>query len=238
MRTGPAGCLGLIACLALAPAATAQVAWEVGLKGGVGLGKVTGDTRFFDSDGVDTIDGDIKNTRTGFAGGGFAIANINERFGIRLEALYSQKGGQGDISVTGHSIPNGSITGTLTFKFDYFEIPLLAVGSFPAGEKARIDIFGGPAIAFNTAAKLKLEAEGQSAETDFKDFVKSTDFGIALGAGVTVLASPAINVVIDGRYEFGLTKIPDNTGGESVDLKNGGFAFMAGLSFPVGQGAS
>ena len=43
-------------------------------------------------------------------------------------------------------------------------------------------------------------------------------------------------MVIDGRYTIGLTEVPDVT--PSEDLKNAGFAFLGGISFPVGGSGS
>ena len=122
------------------------------------------------------------------------------------------------------------------FKLDYFEFPLLAVGSFPAGEKVRIDLFGGPTLAFNTSAKIRLEFLGEEEDDDIKSDTKSTDFGVAVGAGLTILAGESVNVVLDGRYTIGLTNWVD-VENATDEIKNNSLAFMAGLSFPIGQGA-
>ena len=229
-----AAIVGLMLYLAAGPAA-AQVTWEVGFKGGVDLGKLTGDTGFSASftDGFNTLDfdGDISDFRTGFAGGGFATARISDAFGIRFEVLYAQKGGKGSVNMTFNGTPAG--TADITFKLDYVEIPVLAVGSFPAGNSARMNVFGGPSIAFKTGAKVKTEFQGQSDEQDAGDTTETTDFGFAAGAGVAIAASPTMSLVIDGRYTFGLSKVFKS--GE--DLKNGGLALMAGLSFPLGGGS-
>ena len=176
--------VGILVCLSGRPAA-AQVRWEAGFKGGVGLGKLTGDTGFSVSftDGVDTFafSGDISDYRTGFVGGGFATGNFSDAFGIRLEVLYAQKGGTGSVVVTFNGAPAGSAD--ITFKLDYLEIPILGVASFPAGSATKMNVLGGPVVAFNTSAKLKAESQGQSNEQDISD-VESTDFGFAVGAGV------------------------------------------------------
>jgi opacity protein-like surface antigen len=223
--------IGLLLCLT-AGLSAAQPTWEIGVKGGVGLAKLTGDTGLNASftDGVDTIDltGDIGDSRTGFTGGGFAAAQFSEAFGLRLEVLYAQKGGKGPLNVAFNGNPAG--TADVTFKLDYIELPILAVGTFPAGSGSRVNVFGGPTIAFNTGSNIKTEAQGQSDEQDIGDTVEGTDFGFAAGAGLKFAATPKMNIVVDGRYTFGFSKIP--TTGE--DIKNGGMSFMAGLSFPLG----
>lgn len=214
-----------------ATAASAQLTWEAGFKGGLGLGKLRGDTGFSESfsDGTNTVDitGDISDFRTGFAGGGFLTARINDSFGIRLEALFTQRGGTGPLDVAVNGSPAG--TADVTFKLDYFEIPLLAVGSFPAGARSKFNLFGGPAVAFKTSANLRVEAQGVADEQDIGDTVESTDFGFTAGAGVSIAATERVSFVIDGRYTLGLSKIP-NTG---EDLKNNNLVFMAGISFPL-----
>src|SRR5262245_46347112 len=209
--------------------------WEAGFKGGIALPKLNGDTGISASftDGVDNFDvtGDVKDSRTAFAGGGFATAKVNEQFSVRIEALYAQKGGKGPLDV----FVNGFFAGTadVSIQLSYIEIPVLFVGSFPAGAKTKIDLFAGPAVGFKTGADLKIEAQGVSDKTDFSDQVKSTDFGMTIGAGTRLPASEKVGIVIDGRYSFGLSSIAEDSG---VSIKNQGFVFMAGLSFPLGGG--
>lgn len=222
-----------IVCLMAGPVA-AQTKWSGGIKGGVSLAQISGDTGFTDTftDGVNIIDlfGDVGDTRTGFIGGGFVTADVNEKFGIRAELLYAQKGGAGTLNVNVNSAPAG--TADLTFKLDYIEIPVLLVGTFPTQGSTKISVFGGPAVAFNTSSKLKFDVQGQTDEQDIGDSVESTDFGLAVGAGVSFPASARARIVIDGRYNFGFSKFPKS--GE--DLKNRDLVFMAGFSFPFGAG--
>jgi opacity protein-like surface antigen len=223
-----------IVCLIAGPVA-AQTKWSGGIKGGVSLAKIGGDTGFSDSftDGVDVIDlfGDVGDTRTGFIGGGFVTADVNEKFGFRVELLYAQKGGAGTLNVNLNGVPAG--TADLTFKLDYFEVPVLLVGTIPTQGSTKLSVFGGPTIAFNTGSKLKFDVQGQANEQDIGDTVESTDFGLALGAGVSFPASARARIVIDGRYTLGFSKFP-NTG---EDLKNRDIVFMAGFSFPLGGGS-
>jgi hypothetical protein len=223
-----------IVCLSVALPAAAQLTWEAGVKGGVGLAKLTGDTESTETIGTVTVTENADSYRTGFSGGGFATAKITKDFGIRLEALYSQKGGKGTFT---YDDGVSTVNGDLTYKLDYFEVPLLAVGTFAAGTKTMIDVFGGPVLGFKTGANLLLEADGQEDETDIGDEVKGTDFGFAVGAGLTILAHPKANVVIDGRYTFGLSEVPESAP-EDFNLKNSDIVFMAGVSFPLGSGAS
>jgi hypothetical protein len=227
----------LVLSLAAHPV-VAQVTWELGFKGGVGAHKLTGDTGFsdsFDAGGgtIVTVQGDLKDSRTGFTGGAFATAMIKPSYGIRIEGLYSQKGGKGDVNFFVDGVPAG--TEQATFEFNYVEFPILLVGSFPAaGKGAKLQVLAGPTIGFKTTSQLKEEFEGQSDKTDITG-IKGTDFGATLGLGARVPASEKVGLLIDGRYTFGLTNtVSDGTG----TLKNGGFSFTVGLSFPLGSGGT
>jgi hypothetical protein len=60
------------------------------------------------------------------------------------------------------------------------------------------------------------------------DEVKSLDFGLALGAGVTFPAGSR-TLSVDLRYTAGLTDWPDID--EDVSNKNGGWLAMLGIGF-------
>ncbi len=229
--------VGVIGALLMFPAWTdtlAQPSWEIGLKTGVGTTKLSGDdvknfSFFVDTDNF--IEGDIGDMRLGFVGGGYGTIHVNDQFGVRLEALYFQKGGKGDITGEVGGVP---FTGDLTFKVDYFEVPLLAVFSFPAGPSGTFDVFAGPALGFNLTGEMETEitVAGESVtETQDLEDIKSTDFGGVLGAGFT-LSLTSVDLFADARWEYGFTKIIDTE--DEVDLKNNAFAFMIGVGFPLG----
>lgn len=252
-------------CFAGWTGASAQ-SLEFGIKAGLGLAKLMGDdatvqecfelepifigAEIFYLDGC--ITDDVGDTKTGFVGGAYATARINPQFGIRLEALYLQKGGKGKISGTLDLLDGGfnevgtvSVTGENKLTLDYVEIPLLAVYSFPLSPTANVDLFAGPAIAFNTKAEFESsaticldgECEPLLSETDdIKDIVKDTDFGGVIGAGFSFKLSRA-TLFGEGRWTYGFSEIIDDPsllpGESNPDLKNSAFAFMLGLQFPL-----
>ena len=110
-------------------------------------------------------------------------------------------------------------------KLDYIEIPLFAVAEFKAAEKMMVNVYAGPSLGILASAKMEDE--------DIKDYVKSTDFGIAGGVGFTYDIE-TVKILLEGRYTLGLTSIDDS--GEDADVKNGNFAVMAGFSIPFGGG--
>jgi len=225
--------IGFLGALLLFPMwtdAIAQTTWEIGLKAGMGGAKLTGDdvkSFTFFVDELNYVEGDVEDMKMGFVGGGYATAHFAKQFGVRLEALYVQKGGTGDLTGEFDGFP---FQVEMSFKLDYIEFPLLAVVSFPAGTSGTFDLFAGPAVAFNLNAELEVEAEGQSASEDIEN-ASSTDFGGVVGAGFT-LALTSVNLFADARWEWGFTNIVDSD--LDADIKNNAFGFMIGVGFPLG----
>jgi hypothetical protein len=243
-----------VVCFVTWASVSAQPSWDLGFKAGLGLTKLSGDdTKGAESIYMDlgegwyaegTITEDIGDMKLGFVGGAYATAHINERFGVRLEALYFKKGGEGDNSgqlfvYDEFDILMGviDVSGKNTVTLDYFEIPLLAVFSFPAGATTTFDVFAGPALAFKTAAEFETEVtlsvEGYSqtaTETvDIGDEVNGTDFGGVLGAGLTFNLT-TVSLFAEARWTFGFTNVPED---DDADFKNSAFGFMVGLGIPL-----
>lgn len=199
-----------IACMAglvaFAADAGAAAKWSAGVKGGVALGDVSGD-----SITVDT------SMRTGFAGGAFVSAKFTDQFGARLEGLYVQKGAEADDPSSGDKI---------TLKYDYIEFPLLFVAHLPAGESFCFDIFAGPTFGFNVKAEAK-DADAAAA-VDIKDFTESFEFGAAVGVGGEYALS-SLSIIGDARYSLGATDV-DKDGG----FKTRTIEIMLGVAFPLG----
>ncbi|MDH3217122.1 MAG: PorT family protein [Candidatus Krumholzibacteria bacterium] len=190
--------------------ARAQPTWDVGLKPGFNIANLAGD----DADSLST------DSRIGFVGGVFAAVHVTDVFGVRVEGLYTQKGGTDDISGV-----------DITVKLDYFEFPLLAVVSVPVAENVSFDAFAGPAIAFNINSKVKGEQGGLQAEIDIDELVKEVDFGGVVGIGWSFDTGPA-SILIDGRWTFGVTSFDD---ADDTDVKNSAFSFTGGVAIPLGS---
>ncbi|HEX5133333.1 MAG TPA: porin family protein, partial [Candidatus Krumholzibacteria bacterium] len=153
--------------------------------------------------------------------------DVSDRFGIRLEALYHMKGASED-----------SAGVAATVKLDYLEFPVLVVGQVPVSESATLSAFAGPVVAFNTKGELAASASGVSGAVDIKDYIASFEFSLAFGLGASFDAGSVV-IDLDGRYQLGLTSVDDGLGqvlgsATDLDIKNQGWAFMAGIGFPVG----
>jgi hypothetical protein len=207
--------LTAIFILVASTGAFAQLTWEIGAKGGLSFSDFIGDDA--DSTGVTDM-------RMGFVGGAFVTAHINDDFAVRVEGLYVQKGTTCDELGIDEKI-----------KLDYFEVPILAVIKLPASEKFEVNGFAGPTIAFNITSEYTAEGDFMGTPIDITEDledVKSTDFGLTVGAGFAYDLGSA-KIVFDGRWVYGLTSIDDST--EDFNIKNSSFALRAGIAIPIGK---
>ncbi|MGB5287559.1 MAG: porin family protein [Ignavibacteriaceae bacterium] len=187
---------------------------QIGLKAGLNIANIGGD----DADQI--LEGQSLDSKTGFGGGIFFMYQFNKYFAIQPEAYYSMKGAtykEGD--------------GELTLTLDYFEVPLLLKLVIPVeGSSIRPSIFAGPAIGFNTTAKVKIEVGDESAEQDIKDETKSTDFSLAFGGGIGFMVGKN-ELGVDIRYILGLSTIDDSS--DAWDLKNNVINFNVYFGFSL-----
>ena len=186
---------------------------RIGVKAGLNIANVGG------SDADNLFETSL-DSRTGFNAGLFFMYQFNNLFAIQPEAYYTMKGASTDL-----------MGATLTLKLDYVEIPVLFKVVIPtAGTNLRPSLFVGPAIAFNTAAKVKGEYEGQSAEADIDSFVTSTDFSLIFGGGLGFMVGNN-EVGVDVRYSLGLTSWDDED--DPFDVKNNVFSINAYFGFTL-----
>jgi opacity protein-like surface antigen len=127
----------------------------------------------------------------------------------------------------------------------FIEVPLLLKVQF--GDQIRPYIMGGPTVGFLLSSKLESEIGGLLFKGDVKHITRKVDFGVGLGAGVSIPLGSS-NIFLDGRYTLGLTDL--NKGGtftakagdiitkgevdEAVEISTKGFQIMLGVAFPVG----
>jgi outer membrane protein with beta-barrel domain len=233
----------------------AAPSFELGVRGGLSLAHLTGSDLETsepidetDQNGfhiVGTVTSSLKDSRAGFTGGGYAMLHVNQQFGVRLEALFSPKGGKGDNSGTltvfdSSNQPVGSVDvgGTNEIRLNYFEIPVLGVVSFPTGPRSTIEVFAGPSIGLRSKAEFKqevtLSAQGgsitQSQTSDIGKETKSTDFAGVLGAGFSYRLGAHV-LFAEARWTPGFSKIDDT--GSNTDWKNSAFGVSAGVGLSL-----
>ncbi len=123
-------------------------------------------------------------------------------FSISAGALYSMQGAKNDGE---------------TAKLDYINVPILANVYVAKGLAIKLGIQPG----FNVNSKLSGSEGGFSYSSSFD--AKTVDFSIPVG-----ISYEYNNFVVDGRYNFGTTKIID-----SSDSKNSVFQVTFGYKFDL-----
>ncbi len=231
--------------------ALASRTWEAGVKLGGQGAKLKGDLIGLYLSYPPQIDvrGPVSDKTTGFVGGGFIRRNFTDMFGVQMEALYSQKGGEGGVVGTVQYLAEnnqtyvGEVDGRLTASLDYIEVPVLAIFSFPADDKFTLVAELGVSFAFSSSAEIQLKGEASFDQPNYSKIIKNFDqtakiggnvndfdFGGVVGGGLEIAAGDAI-LYFDARLTFGLVSV-DETGDK--DVKNEVVSIFAGVGIPFG----
>lgn len=145
--------------------------------------------------------------RIGLAAGVEAEYQATDIFSVSAGLIYSMQGNKAKAEGV-----------TQTTKLDYINIPILANVYVTKGLAVKL----GVQPAFNVSDKVKLS--GGKASVEAEDVcAESFDFSIPVG-----LSYEFNNVVIDARYNFGVTNIA-----EGDDAKNSVFQFTLGYKFAL-----
>ena len=150
---------------------------------------------------------DGADPRIGLAAGVEAEYQATDIFSISAGLIYSMQG---------NKYEEKGITSTQ--KLDYINIPILANVYVVKGLAVKLGI----QPAFNVSDKVKVSGGSTSITKDNTD-AESFDFSIPVG-----LSYEFNNVVIDARYNFGVTNIA-----EGGDAKNSVFQFTLGYKFAL-----
>ena len=185
-------------------------------------------------------------TRTGFIVGAFYRFDLNNHLAIQPEAYFSMKGTKVG-SVETYNYLGGTVTEIYdyTFKLNYLEIPVLLKYKIQTRGKLKPSLFLGPCMAFKVSARLtgsyKYEENyaylGESGYVSYAadideelDEVKTTDFGLIIGAGLDIEMGSS-SLVIEARYNWGLTGLSKFADASDPGAKNAAFTLMMGIAF-------
>jgi hypothetical protein len=190
--------VAVVAMVARAGAARAQMVHDWGITAGLNIAKFGGP------------DAGNASNRYDFMLGLSHLHSLTPTFGLQPELLYSRQGSK----IT----ENGT---EATVKLSYIEVPVLAKFSFPMSgsgpNDAKPAIYVGPYAAFKISCDIEGTDSGVTVSGDCDKFdikAKSYDFGLVGGAGVDF---GALNVF--ARYSFGLVKL-DDSATDQQDVKN------------------
>ena len=194
----------LLTLISVLPA-TAQV--NLGVIGGLNLANLSVDP----DQGVD-----ISN-RTAIGIGGILSFGMGETLALQLEPMFLQKGAKLKFSEQGFTLET-------EFKISYIEVPAMLKFAFGSSD-TKPYVMAGPTVGFLLSAKAEDE--------DVKDDVKSIDFGLAFGGGVS-LPMGNNTLFVEARYSLGLSDINDDPDDPDTSIKTKGIQIMAGITFPLG----
>jgi hypothetical protein len=217
-----------VTLLAILPTATASaMGWEFGVKAGATSATLHGNVSRWISLPSLNILTDLKDSRTGFAGGVYAKIGATPMFSVQVEALYAQKGGRGRAGFTRNNTT--FVNADIKIELDYIEFPVVGMATFPAGPLG-VSGYGGFAIAYNTSSKAVVDVGGTSNTVDINALVRGADFSMIVGLAVS-FGVGSVNAVVDGRFDYSLKDI--NSAGTG-DIRNGTFFLTAGVAMPMG----
>ena len=143
----------------------------------------------------------------GVVAGAEFMYQASDILGVSFGALYSMQGCKGKEEGV-----------DATFKTDYINIPILANVYVAKGLAVKLGLQPG----FCVNNKIKFEKDGTKLETDGFD-ENTVDLSMPIG-----LSYEFDNIVIEGRYNFGLTKV-----WKDMDNKNSVFQFTVGYKLPL-----
>ncbi len=213
---------------------------KFGAKVGVNLSNLNGDY----PTGIDE-----HNSKIGFHIGGFAEYEINDKFTLQPELLFSSQGntyGYKDY-YGGGSYYDGA---DYNLKLNYLNLPVIV--KYKIIEKLSIDF--GPQIGYLMSAKTKIDvtedsrdpSQNYSVEIDMlndgtynlggttilsKASANRLDFSLNLGASYDITEK----ILLQGRYNLGLSTVDKNstngTSTNSWNMKNSVFQLSVGYRF-------
>lgn len=209
-RLAVVACIGVLALGNIAPA-YAQ---------GIALGPVVGIN-------VATLSIEDEETdvdpRTGLRAGAHLSFGLSPQFGVILEAVYSQKGA----TARDEDVDIG-------LNINYVEFPVLAQFLIPTNQAgtAMVHLAAGPTVSLEVGCKLSGEDDGTSVTIDCDELLdtKNVDLGVTALGGIGIQAGPG-RIIFDVAFDFGLSDINDDTGGNSIKHRN--LYFQAGYEFPM-----
>ena len=159
-----------------------------------------------------------------FHGGVMLGFGLKPNLSIEVPMLYVGKGFAPDSSASGGALGELSM--------NYFEFPLLLVGTFPADPSLfAARVFAGPAFALRSRCNLRAASQDPTGWTDCDaDISSAVDFSIMAGAGVKI-GKGLGGFTFEVSYDYGLSNIVKDD--ESTSGKNRNLMFTVGYIVPI-----
>jgi hypothetical protein len=96
------------------------------------------------------------------------------------------------------------------------------------------EVYAGPSLGVLLSAHSESDSGNTRTDTNIKDNMKSADFGLAMGCGLS-FKLPVGALLLDFRYTPGFNDVydPSANNGQALDIKNYAFSFMLGYDFSL-----
>lgn len=210
--------------LPLLIAAPLMAQTTLGIRGGLSRATLSSD-----------LDGSSnQDARQGVVAGVDIAFPLASAFELRIGGAYSQKGTSASADL--ESVGFDGLGASANIEADWLQLSALARIGTPRDGGMSIGLLVGPwaASLLSCDASLsfdlgELGSVNESGSCD--DTTKSTDFGIAAGAGVEMAVSDGLRLGVDLIYSLGLANI-DDTSTESTTTRH--LAVQAGIVIPFG----
>ncbi|HKJ46349.1 MAG TPA: porin family protein [Balneolales bacterium] len=181
---------------------------------------VIGGLNFADFTGKD-ISG-AKSRLTG-NGGIFAAFQFGDYFAVQPEALVSFRGAEADVT-----------DGNFKYRMAYIQVPVFAKARYETESGLTPYVIAGPSVSFLISDKYQSDLSSGKTTGDLKDLgVKTNDvlFDLNFGAGLQMG-----RLMLEGRYQYGVTDVFKNINGLSSDAKHSVFTINLGVGLnPVSR---
>lgn len=213
-----------ISLLPLLIAAPLMGQTTLGLRGGLSHSTVSADVE-------EMLD---EEARRGVVAGLDIAFPVGSAVELRIGGAYSQKGTgvSADLSSEGFE----GVGGSGSIEADFIQLSALARIGTPRDGGMSVGLLVGPwaasLLSCDATVSLDLGELGSVSESmSCDDATKSTDFGIAAGAGVEMPVSDRLRLGVDLIYSLGLANI-DDTSTENTKTRH--LALQAGIVIPLG----
>jgi hypothetical protein len=209
-------CLGAVT-------APAQTEINYGFMAGVNRSSIHGDTKQIflgpDFEYFETLTADLEEAKAGMALGLFISVDLETRVSFRTELLFKEMGGKGKFSglsnLTG--LIGTPITGTVSMKTTYIEIPALMIFPLPGLSQPALRGVFGVSACFTTSSDMRvdtiLNGIGYSDPLSYDDRVQSIVYQGIVGLEYqSFWGDHPFHFGV--RYEAGLTDYDKDLGGD------------------------
>jgi hypothetical protein len=175
------------------------------------------------------IDEDPEELETGslssFGGGGFLRFGLGG-ISIQTELLALTRGAE---------FEDDELDGSLKLKLNYIDVSALLRLALGSEASFTPYLLVGPSLGFEISCDVEFDSDAGDFSDDCDDdedlFERSsTDFGLTGGVGFELPLGPG-NVLLEGRYTFGLTDLAKE---DNTSAKNRSFGIFLGYAVPLG----